>query len=486
MKRHITIGFDATSPDAPIITVPIEHALRHMLVMGKSGSGKSFLVASLICQLLTPPRSSCVTVVDYKGETIGIILRLLQILGEDAPITRNEILSFSLGADACLKLDPLVPVPGLHPATQSAMVVDLLSQLSDPFGPRMQAIARALVQCAILAGASLLDVRALLVDDRLAPVLASRVPDAELQTYLRHVYENEPNTSKDSLRARLDTLLALPTARAMLTCGSCIPASLFLESPLALLDLGGAGLGSKAIAGFIGGWIFTLVASAIYSRVPSPRLAHSTVVIDEWPRLVGGAGVADDLEDILATARSNNVSLVLANQYAAQISAVSPALWEGVKANVALEVLFRPDAADVRHVDRSLPVTGGAIDPARPDRLLTRAAERDLLHTQLANLPPRHALVIDHLSGEPGSIIRTPALPIDEATAAWDALGAEEQAAWYRGGFAVPSASLIPRRTLPIPGSPPARTTTVADSDLPDEGAAPAGRSRRPRLRILP
>jgi len=424
--------------------------LKHTLILGKSGSGKTMQALVLALQLLA---SLCanITILDLKGETCDVIRQLLLELDRRSVLPR-DILAFSFSRGAFLPLDPLVPIPGMEVAVQASIVVDLLSGLSDGFGPRMVNIARSLVAAVMAARGSLLDVRALLVDERVAPWLATQVADPELRQYLSLVFPNEPAASKDSLRARLDNLLALPAVRGMLTCGKSTPAAAFLSSPLALIDLGGAGMGSKAIATFVGSWIFTLLATAIYARDPRTKPRHSWILIDEWQRLA--AHMADEIEDILATARSNRVSLTLANQYAAQISAVSPALWEGVRTNVALEILFRPEPADLQHLGHVLPVTGRMVDSARPDRLLSTADEQRRLVRDLSNLKPREALVVSHLSGEPACVIRTPTLPLAEAEAAWNALSPGEQARWTFGSSAVPASALVPRR-LPVPVAVP-------------------------------
>lgn len=424
--------------------------LKHTLILGKSGSGKTMQAIAMALQILA---LSCanITVLDLKGETCDVIRQLLLELDRRSVLPR-DILAFSFSRGAFLPLDPLVPIHGMEPAVQASIVVDLLSGLSDGFGPRMVNIARSLVAAVMAARGSLLDVRALLVDERVAPWLATRVADPELRQYLSLVFPNEPAASKDSLRARLDNLLALPAVRAMLCCGRSTPAAAFLSSPLALIDLGGAGMGSKAIATFIGSWIFTLLASAIYGRDSRTKPRHSWVLIDEWQRLA--AHMADEIEDILATARSNRVSLTLCNQYAGQISAVSPALWEGVRTNVALEILFRPEPADLQHLGHVLPVTGRMVDPARPDRLLSAADEQRRLIRDLSNLRPREALVVSHLSGEPACVVQTPTLPLAAAQSAWNALSCDEQARWTFGASATPADTLIPRR-LPVPATIP-------------------------------
>ncbi|MDP2314914.1 MAG: hypothetical protein Q8P41_18585 [Pseudomonadota bacterium] len=475
-----------------VVAVPQAQALRHTLCMGKSGSGKTYWLLGVLAQLLAQPGVSC-AVVDLKGETVLSLLWLLQLL-ERAPRLRPEdVCVIAPWSGYGVPLNPLAPNPGLDPATQAAVVVSLLDDLSDGgLGPRMTNIARWLVRAVMELGGSFLDVHALLVDETLAPRVARQVRDPELQTYLAHTFPKEPLSSRESIRARIENLLALPAARAMLCAKGSIDGSVLLESPLTLVHLGAGKMGAQRVARFIGSWIFTLITTAIFSRDQGARLPAAYVVIDEWAQLAKVA--AEDIEDILSRSRSVGVSLTLANQYPAQIRSVSQALWEGVQANVALEVLFRPDAESLRHVDAALPVTGRMVDPQRPDRLLSEADEKRLLMRQLGNLKPRQAIFVNHLAGTPAELISTFTVPIARARAAWDALTDAERDTWWRGRYGVPLVELVPARMrfdaaeqVGTHAAEPPSATTGAHSD--DEPVSPRPRSsgaRRPRLKVLP
>lgn len=489
-RPTVRIGWALGEEGGRDVRVPQDQAFRHTLCMGKSGSGKTYWILAMLAQILARP-GNCVTCIDPKGETVLSLLWLLQCLERTPRMHPRDVCVIAPWSGYGVPLNPLAPTPGLEPATQAAVVVSLLDDLSDGgLGPRMTNIARWLVRGVMELGGSLLDVHALLVDEDLAPRVALRMRDPELRTYLAHTFPKEPSASRESIRARIENLLALPAARAMLCAEGSIEGSVLLESPLTLVNLGAGRMGAQRVARFMGSWIFTLITTAIFSRDQGRKLLPAYVVIDEWAQLAKVA--AEDIEDVLSRSRSVGVSLTLANQYPGQVRAVSQALWEGVQANVALEVLFRPDAESVRHVDAALPVTGRMVDPQRPDRLLSESDEKRLLLRQLGNLQPRQALFVNHLAGTPAELVSTFTVPIARAKAAWDALTAAERDAWWRGRYGVPLADLIPARIRvdaqkgadPRDDGPASASPGAPPEDEPSP--RPRTPARRPRLKVLP
>lgn len=251
--------------------------------------------------------------------------------------------------------------------------------------------------------------------------------------------------TRESLRYRLDELIALPNVRAMLcSAKGSIDPSVLLSSRLTIVNLASTkiGLGKPSI--FVGSWIFALLASAIFRRDPGGREHPSWVFVDEWQLLA--RHLADSFGDILSLARSRNVGLCLANQYPAQIRAASPALWEGVNANVAWRALFHPDRAALQDVSAYIPATGRIIDPARPDRLLDPSAERAAVERVLTTLPARRAVLVNERDTAPLELLTTLTLPVARARDAWQRLPASTRARWQRGRHGVPIADLAPVR----------------------------------------
>lgn len=478
----VPFGWRGDPAAREIVALPIEVARSHSLVLGKSGAGKTYFVTSVFQSLLRRRNAPCCVLVDLKGEaaTLG---RNLTLLNDLEPRVRPEEVCVIAPWDGAygVPLNVLAPVPGMDRAIQAAMVAELVAAFSDDLSVRMTTCLRPLLLAVMEQGppGSLLDVRDALVGEALAKRLAAHVADPDVRQFLeRTLWSPQLAKTRESLRYRLDELLALPNLRAMLCSakGSIDPAAL-LSSRLAIVDLSSSQVGLGRASVFVGRWVFTLLAAAIFRRDPSGTEHPAWVFVDEWQLLA--RHLAESFADILSLARSRNVGLCLANQYAGQISAASPALWEGVQVNLAWRALFHPDPAALRDIAAYLPHTGAVVDPKRPDRLLDAHAEREAIARILTTQPPRRAVLVNEKSSDSIALLSTFTLPVARARATWEALSPEEKARWARGKYGVPFAELAPKRlALPEVEAGAAPESEPGGSPVPR-----AGKTRFPRGR---
>lgn len=473
------VGWALTAGDERLLSLPLSTVLRHQLLTGSSGWGKSGAILSMVLQVLTKFPSVGVVVTDCKGETAQELTEaFLPALVAQCP--RLDPTKFVIvkpfGRQYVVPLNPLVPIPGLDASVQAHIVATLLAGLADGnVGPRMQSLLGKLCHAGILAGVTLLVLVAALQDEQAAARLASRVPDEELRHYLTDVLPREPRASKDALASRLEWLLLIPEVRAMLCARTALSGADILEAPLSVIDLGGdIPMGFLPLVEIVASLLMTIVTMAIFSRkVP----AHPVLcIIDEWQVIAPNSGA--ELERTLAQSRFRQVSLILANQTLGQITDTS--LLRSLLTNISVHWAFRPTEKDVEHVLPLLPVTGRCLDPERPDQLLTKDAERKRLIERLSKLPPRHALLSDLVAGR-ADLIKTLAVPYAEAKRRSVEVPAEVGLACRRGRFGVPFAELQKHSE---PGTHRA-SSPEKKSAIGVQPPSSAPRSARPRL-VLP
>lgn len=434
------VGWALSSGEERLMTLPLSTVLRHQLITGSSGWGKSGAILSMVLQALTKFPSIGVVLTDGKGETAHELTEaFLPSLVAQCP--RLDPAKFVIvkpfGRQYVVPLNPLVPIPGLDASVQAHIVTTLLAGLADgTVGPRMKSLLAKLCHAGILAGVTLLVLLSALHDEAEAARLASRVPDEELRHYLTEVLPREPRASKDALAARLEWLLLIPEVRAMLNAPTALSGADILEAPLSVIDLGGdIPMGFLPLVEVMASLIMTIVTMAIFSRkVP----AHPVLcIIDEWQVIAPKSGA--ELERTLAQARFRQVSLILANQTLGQIADTS--LLRSLLTNISVHWAFRPTEKDVEHVLPLLPVTGRCLDPERPDQLLGKDAERKRLIERLSKLPPRQALLSDLVAGR-ADLIRTLAVPYAEAKRRSGDVPADVREACRQGRFGVPFGEL--------------------------------------------
>jgi len=417
--------------------------LRHALVTGTTGWGKSGYFLSVILGALTHHPEINIVLVDLKGETAAEFRdRFLPALAAVNPRIRSEdIISIAPFGRYGIPLNPLRPIPGLAPEVQANLVCSLVGSLIDGgLGPRMTGIFAWLARATIAVDGSFLDILRMLTDEAYREAVAGKVSDPTVHDYLLFTFGEEPRASCESLRARMEWLLLLPAMQGMLCAKDCIRGSDLIESPITIVDLGGAPQGFAPLSRFVGSLLFQQLTGAVFSRPVEPDPHPTLLFVDEWQSLVKVAG--EDFERLLSQARYRKVGLWLANQTLAQVEGASRALVRSLTTNIALHVAFRPEMADIKHLLPLLPITGRRVDPNQPDRLLTKNEERKRLLDTLMRLPPRHALLGDLVSGN-AEIIRTLSVPYEQARERAELLAEEHVERFRQGRFGIPIEQLV-------------------------------------------
>jgi len=466
--------------DGSLLRLPLSVALRHQLIVGPTGSGKT---GALIGLALAAARACVrVVVVDPKGDLSGALRDVfLPVLAEQRllELDPGEVVTMTaFKGDYATPLDPLVPIPDLDVGLQAHIVAKLLAAIlrDASFGIRMEAVTCALVELGIRRRLTLRDLRRALMDDDVRYGHAARLDLANLSAYFAAggAFDREPTSAKQAVRARLDALLRVPALVQCLCASSCVPPAALIESKFTICDFGDPPQGSLGTAGFLAGFVWQALVAAIFSRPTGVRGQATLLIVDEAP-LVLEVG-AEEAERVLSLARSRGIAIVLAAQFVGQIRAVSSVLLDSIRANVHRMACFRPSKDDLAEVSELLPVTGEAIDPSRPDRLLKPEEERRALEARLRKLPERHFLNVDFLRNSL-EVLRTLDLPFDEAERRAAALPPQVRDAFARGRYGV-------RRQTPSDesndpgGAPP--SATLAPPALRRDTAR-----RRPKL-VLP
>jgi hypothetical protein len=208
-------------------------------------------------------------------------------------------------------------------------------------------------------------------------------------------------------------------------------------------------------ARFVGMLVQAQLTGAVFARKIEPDTPHRLLVIDEFQELLAVKGATEELGRLWALARFKRCGLWVANQSASQLDAKLLAL---MKDNIVWHAAFRPTPADIKPREDMLAVSGSAIDPDDPGKLLSRRAEKRALISRLGRLPPRHALFSNTIATT-AQVYRTLSVP---------GTGAEERArrapkalreAMTRGVLAEPIEKLLeeakPRELAPPLGEAP-------------------------------
>jgi hypothetical protein len=317
--------------------------LRHLHLLGPTGTGKSTLLLNLIAQDIAAGRG--VVVIEPKGDLIREVL-------ERVPADRlDDVVLFD-------PADERQPV-GLNPLARNGrppeLVADQLLALfrgmyESSWGPRTNDImAASLLTLARTAGATLCALPALLGEPSFRHRVVSALDDPIGLEPFWQAYENWSAAERQAAIAptlnRIRPFLVRPQLRAVL--GQARPrfdfSQVFSRRKVVLVSLAKGALGSEAAA-LLGSLILTqLWAAALRRATVSPaRRQPVFVYVDEVQDYLR---LPTDLGEALVQARGLGVGFVLAHQHLSQLD---PSTRAAVLTNARSRVCFQLATDDAR------------------------------------------------------------------------------------------------------------------------------------------
>lgn len=353
----------------------------HLGVSGATGTGKSYLIAALLFQLIT--RRVPVVLVDMKSELADLLLQVVVpavvARGQKDLLDRVRVVRpFESGRVPLLRLSE--PEPRVSPQVQSMNIAQSLSEaVGHDLGPRM---LRALLPTAGLAVERNLPLPVLIEWLRSPEMFAREAAgsaDPSIRAYALHELPRENRSSLDALRARLDLLFHLPEIREALSAPRCLSFDESLASGVTILDFGSPPGGAEAAMKFIAGPVAGRLGRAILSREIREDTPPTLVIFEEVQELLGFHQI-EMFKRLLALCRFKLVNLWFSNQLPAQIADVDRALLRILRTNLGAECIFRSSTEDARELTKGLSTRSR-------DETLTQARSR--MVEEIATLPRR-------------------------------------------------------------------------------------------------
>ena len=343
---------DADAGPARAVGLKVADARQHTHIMGSTGSGKSTLMGRMILDDVAAGRG--VVVVDPKGDLIADLLeRLPEAAGRrtilidptaDGPHPTPNILA-PTGGDSELLVDNLVGIfrrifsAHWGPRTDDVLRSAILT---------LQATSSARVMAKVKTP-TLLDVPELLTDDAVRRRTLSRLSvDEKVLRGFWQAYDALSEAGRSAVIAPLLNKLRAFLLRDFVRKTVGDPASTIdlhevLDGGILLVRLPKGVLGEET-ARLLGSFIVAATWHAASARAKSPEGARvdAAMFLDEAHNFLS---MPIPMEDMLAEARAYRLSMVLAHQNLAQMTAD---LREGISANTRNKVFFACSPEDAR------------------------------------------------------------------------------------------------------------------------------------------
>lgn len=312
----------------------------HMYVIGKTGTGKSTLLVTLIGHDLKANHG--LAVFDPHGDLADAVVRSLP------PERQSDLIYLNLPDPACpLRFNPLQQVPTAARARAASGLLESFKKLwLDSWGPRLEHLLRNALQTLVeQPEATFADIPRLLLDREFRRQAANRVANQHVRHFWLREYEGYPERLRGEAIAPLQNKVGAFLSNPVATRVVCAPQSSFSieevmnQGKILVVNLA-KGLVGEDTASLLGSFLVSRIGTEAMGRASFPASQRRSffVYLDEFQSIT-----TQSLVTMLSELRKYRVGLVLANQYLAQLD---PAVQEAILGNVGTIVAFRVGVSD--------------------------------------------------------------------------------------------------------------------------------------------
>jgi type IV secretory pathway TraG/TraD family ATPase VirD4 len=319
---------------------------QHLYIIGKSGTGKSTLLETMIRQDIV--KGFGVAVFDPHGDLVKRIL-------EHIPKHRTSDVVYLNPADAnnTVTFNPLASVPKeLQALTASGLIESFKKIWTDFWGPRTEYLLRnAILALLEMQTADFSHILRILTEPRLRRYVANKLTNQQVKKFWQTEFESYPT------RLRLDAIAPIQNkvgafvgnpfcAKVLLSSLSSINLNTIInEQKILLVSLAKGTIGEDT-AQLLGSLLMTSIGLAGLKRttIPESNRKDFLVYADEFQNVT-----TLSFANMLAELRKYRVSLTLAHQHLAQLEIP---IREAIIGNVGSMISFRIGMNDARLLEQ--------------------------------------------------------------------------------------------------------------------------------------
>src|SRR5437879_3954856 len=318
----------------------------HMYIIGKTGTGKSTLIANLAHQDLM--HGEGFALLDPHGDLVEQVLKFL-------PKERQHDLIYFNVPDAAhpVAFNPLESADvAIRPLVASGIISVFKKIWAESWGPRMEYILRnALLALLDLPASTLLDIPRLLDDLAFRGHVLAYVRNDQVRRFWLREYGNYPARFRAEAIAPIQNKVSYFLVNSLLRKLVGHPKSAFDlrrvmdEGKILLVNLAKGKIGEDTAA-LLGAMLVTKIGLAALSRahVPEADRRDFYIYADEFPSFT-----TTSFAGMLSEMRKYHVGLVLAHQYIEQLDET---VRGAVLGNVGTVIAFRVGLTDAEVLER--------------------------------------------------------------------------------------------------------------------------------------
>jgi len=347
---RLILGNNAHQGQNTIVTLSDDQRLKHMYVVGASGTGKSTLLLNMILQDIAAGRG--VGLLDPHGDLVKSVLRHI-------PQHRLDDVILFDAADTEYPF-ALNILDARDDAERERIVAETIMALERYFpaswGPRLERILQYTLRTVLHAipDATLADVELMLTDPEHRAAVLAKTTDPRMLQFWNTQFKFFPKNATDPVLNKLSVFLLDRRVRNIICQRrSAIDFDRLLNDGKILLANLSTGLLTEKISGTLGSFLVTKIVNAAFRRaaVPENKRRPWYLYVDEFQSFMN---LSVGFERILAESRKYKLVLAgLANQYIGQLS---PGVRQAIFGNVGNLIVFRLGVEDAHAAAKELGV----------------------------------------------------------------------------------------------------------------------------------
>lgn len=319
----------------------------HTYAIGKTGTGKSTLIKTLILQDLA--RGDGCALFDPHGDLFH------EIAAQVPEDRRGDVILFdATDPNLSLGFNPLAQVPNARRTLAASAFLDVFQrQWEDSWGPRLEHILRSsLLTLLDQSNATLADMLPLLTNKEFRRALLVNVENPEVRRFWFEEYEHYPYnlraTAIAPIQNKVGAFLTNPILNRVLTHDQPIDLRRIMdERKVLLVNLGKGYIGGDGAA-LLGALLVASIGWTAFGRADRPESERPDffVYLDEFHNFT-----TLTLTTMLSELRKYGIGFVLAHQYLGQLDRE---IQDAIFGNVGTIITFRVGHRDAEALAKEL------------------------------------------------------------------------------------------------------------------------------------
>jgi excisionase family DNA binding protein len=333
LGHQLALGENTHHDRTEKVTLKSDQRLRHMHIIGATGTGKSTLLLNLMYQDIN--NGLGLAVLDPHGDLIDKIVGYIPEERFD-----DVILLDPSDAEYPVGLNILSAHSEIERIVLSSDLVSLFRRFSTSWGDQMTSVLTNAVLAILESekGGTLLDLKRFLVDKHFRKDFLETVRDPKVSYYWQHDFPLLSSKSLGPILTRLDTFLRSNLISSMLAQKKGLNFEDILNNKKILLAKLAQGLIGEENSYLLGALIISKIHQAAMSRQSREisERANFYLSIDEFQNFI-----TPSMASVLSGARKYNLGLILAHQEMRQLWSQDEEIAHSVISNPSTRICFR-------------------------------------------------------------------------------------------------------------------------------------------------